>query len=219
MAASPELLTMVASERLALVELLETLRPDEWSTRSLCADWTVQDVAAHLAWAPHLSVREAASGLVGARFSVNRMNARIAVGWSARGTSAILEQLRENAVHDARPFGVPPAAALSDAVLHGLDIRVPLGRHRQIPADVFVATADFHAGLRWPLTASVGGDVRRRIDGLQLVADDVEWSHGQGPEVRGSAEALLRMLTGRPVGPEELRGHGAAVLYPRLQGS
>jgi uncharacterized protein (TIGR03083 family) len=43
---------LIRSERHALVDYLETLTPAEWSTPSLCQGWTVQDVAAHLAWAP-----------------------------------------------------------------------------------------------------------------------------------------------------------------------
>ncbi|MGZ8750310.1 MAG: maleylpyruvate isomerase family mycothiol-dependent enzyme, partial [Pseudonocardia sp.] len=62
----------------------------------------------------------------------------------------------------------------------------------------------------------VGGSVQRRIHGLRLVADDLDWSWGQGPEVHGSAEALILMLTGRPVGAEELTGPGAVTLYDRL---
>jgi uncharacterized protein (TIGR03083 family) len=146
------------------------------------------------------------------------MNADLAVRWSERGTDAIVDQLRENARRGARPTGVPKVAAISDAVVHALDIRRPLGRPRQIPQDVFVTAANFHAGLRWPLSGSVGGNVRRRIDGLRLVADDLDWSHGRGEEVRGGAEALLLMLAGRPVGPGELTGPGAATLHARLAG-
>ena len=62
----------------------------------------------------------------------------------------------------------------------------------------------------------VGGSVRRRIDGLRLVADDVDWSHGHGLEVRASTQALVLMLTGRPVGATELTGPGAPSLYARL---
>jgi len=48
------------------------------------------------------------------------------------------------------------------------------------------------------------------------VADDLDWPHGHGPEVRGAAEALMLVLTRRPVGPDELTGAGVAQLYARL---
>ena len=60
------------------------------------------------------------------------------------------------------------------------------------------------------------GNTRKRIAGLRLVAQDVEWAHGHGPDVCGSGEAVMLVLTGRPVGPGELTGPGAAELYARL---
>jgi hypothetical protein len=62
----------------------------------------------------------------------------------------------------------------------------------------------------------VGGNVRKRIRGLRLVTDDGSWSWGEGPDVEGSREALLLVLTGRPVGAEELTGAGAPTLRARL---
>jgi hypothetical protein len=49
------------------------------------------------------------------------------------------------------------------------------------------------------------------------VATDTDWTHGAGPDVRASAEALLLLLYGRPVDPAELTGDGAPVLLPRLR--
>jgi hypothetical protein len=107
---------------------------------------------------------------------------------------------------------VPRIAALSDAVVHGLDIRRPLDRPRSIPPEAFVRAADWHVGLRWPMTVPVGGSVRKRIGSVRMVADDVEWSHGHAPEVHGPSAALLLCLTGRPVVPGEPTGPGAANL-------
>ena len=100
--------------------------------------------------------------------------------------------------------------------MHGIDIRRPLGRSRPIPLNAFTVVARFQLDTRWPVSLAVGGNVRRRVQGLRLVADDLEWSHGEGPEVRGSAEALLLMLSGRPIGRDELTGPGASELYSRL---
>jgi len=86
------------------------------------------------------------------------------VRWSSRGPAAILDQLRTNAANGAKPIGVPEAAALVDAVVHALDIRRPLNKPRPIPQGAFGPTADFLAGMRWPLAISVGGTARKRID-------------------------------------------------------
>jgi uncharacterized protein (TIGR03083 family) len=207
-----ELDALVRTERLATLELLESLDPQEWQTPSLCAGWTVRAVAAHLAWAPVTPPWAALPELVRAGFRVNVFVRDSAVRWSARPLEEILDRLRENAATGARPFGVPDPGPLSDAVVHGLDMRRPLGRPRPVPAAAFVPLADWHARLRGPGAALVGGSVRRRIAPVRLVADGVEWAHGTGPEVRGTPEALLLLLTNRPVAPGELTGPGVALL-------
>jgi uncharacterized protein (TIGR03083 family) len=207
-----ELTELVRAERLATIELLETLSPEEWATRSLCAAWTVQSVAAHLAWAPVAGLGEVAGGMIGARFLLNEFIADSAVRWSGRGREAILEQLRDNAARDVKPIGMPRIAALSDAVVHALDLRRPLARPRAIPPQAFVRVAGWQAGLRWPATVPIGGSLRSRLGRVTLVADDVDWSWGEGPVVRGSSVALMLLLTGRPVEPDELSGPGTARL-------
>ena len=214
-----EVSELIRSERLALIDLLETLTPGEWATPSLCSAWTVQDVAAHLAWAPALPMPRATVELVRSGFRINAMIADSAVRWSGRGTAAILDQLRTNAADGAKPFGMPEESALADAVAHALDIRRPLDRPRPIPQEAFAHAAHFFVGpsSRWPLSVVVGGGARERIDGLHLGADDLDWSYGQGQEVHGSAEALMLLLTGRVVEPDEFSGPGSAQLRARLR--
>jgi hypothetical protein len=48
--------------------------------------------------------------------------------------------------------------------------------------------------------------------GVRLVATDLDWSHGNGPEVRGSGEALLMAMAGRPAALDDLDGPGKAKL-------
>ena len=130
-------------------------------------------------------------------FSMNRMIARCAIAWSARGQPAILEQLRDNARSGARPIGMPPVAALADAVVHGLDVRVPLGLHRDIDPAAFRLIADWTVTSRWPMTVPVGGNVRRRLRGTRLVAIDADWAWGEGAEVREPTDMILLRLLGR----------------------
>ena len=44
-----ELAALTATERHALIETLEGLTDDQWRSPSLCSEWRVVDVAAHLA--------------------------------------------------------------------------------------------------------------------------------------------------------------------------
>jgi uncharacterized protein (TIGR03083 family) len=204
------------SERLALVDLLATLSPQEWATPSLCTGWTVQDVAAHIAWAPVTGLGQAVVGMARSGFRINAFNADSARRWARRGPAAIIGQLRANAETGALPMGMPPLAGLTDAIVHGLDIRRPLHREHPIPPSAFGQLARFLISTRWPATLVMGGNPRRRIDGLRLVVDDLGWSHGDGPEVHGSPEAMMLVLAGRPVRPDEVSGPGAELLRARL---
>ncbi len=78
---------------------------------------------------------------------------------------------------------------LVDALIHHQDMRRPLGLPRQIPAErllnalPFTVTAPPLRGL-W------------NARGVRLVATDLDWSRGKGPEARGPAEAVLMVLAG-----------------------
>lgn len=192
-----ELTDLVRNERLAFVELLESLSEDEWTAQSLCTAWTVENVAAHLAWAPVAGATEMSKAAVRAGFSVNRLIADSALRWSRRGRPAILAQLRENAESGARPTGVPMVGALADAVVHGLDVRVPLGRHHAVDPEAFRLVADWTLASRWPMTIPVGGSPRKRLRGTRLVATDADWAWGEGTEVREPAAGILLRIFGR----------------------
>jgi hypothetical protein len=53
------------------------------------------------------------------------------------------------------------------------------------------------------------------VGGVRLVAEDAEWTHGDGPEARGSAATTLLLLSGRVIGADELTGPGAETVYAR----
>ncbi|WP_416952261.1 maleylpyruvate isomerase family mycothiol-dependent enzyme [Nocardioides sp. T5] len=212
-ATAPEL---TRAHRQGFIETLKSLDPEQWWAPSLCSQWRVIDVAAHLAWAPVMGAGAGAAAMVRHGFSMNRMIARSAVAWSERGRDAILAQLRENARTGATPIGMPPVAALADAVVHGLDVRRPLGLPGAVPVEALAPLADFTLGTPWPLNAVVGGSARRRVAGVRLVATDTDWTHGTGPDVLASAEVLLLLLYGRPVTPADLSGPGVDTLVPRL---
>jgi uncharacterized protein (TIGR03083 family) len=216
MTTTTTLAELTRTHREGFIDTLEGLAPEQWLVPSLCTEWRVVDVAAHLAWAPVMGAAAGAAAMVRHGFSMNRVIARLAVGWSARGHAAILEQLRDNARTGARPTGMPPVAALADAVVHGLDVRRPLGLPGQVPLEALAPLADFALATPWPMNAVVGGSARRRVAGVRLVATDTDWTHGTGPEVRASAEDLLLVLHGRTPRPEDVAGPGAAALLARL---
>ena len=210
-----DLSEVIRSERVAFIGFLEALTETEWAAPSLCAGWSVQDVAAHLAFAPAIGPGQSIVGLARAGLRINRFIADSARRAARRGTEAILRQLRANAATGARQVGMPQPAVLTDAVVHPLDARRPLESHRHVPTEAFGPVAELLAHTRWPASLVLGGSGHHRIRGLRLVADDQDWTHGHGPEVHGSGETILLALAGRPVDPGELRGEGAATLLAR----
>jgi hypothetical protein len=94
-------------------------------------------------------------------------------------------------------------------LVHGQDMCRPLGIIRDLPESHLFPVAEF-----------VKSDVhifgaKKRIAGLKLMATDMAWSHGNGPEVTGPAEALVMMMAGRFVALDDLSGEGKAVLLTR----
>lgn len=207
---------LVDAERQTLADLLTELSPDEWSMPSLCGEWSVQEVAAHLAFANTMPLRALFWQLARDRLRANRTNARLAREWAARGPEAIVTRLRDtDGAHSHTPV-TRPQDVLADFICHNLDIRRPLGRERPAPPEPTRRALTTYVGMGFPQALAFGRNPKETARGLHLVVDDVGWRHGTGSLVTSSSSALIRALTGRPVGDGELSGPGAAQLYVRL---
>jgi hypothetical protein len=69
--------------------------------------------------------------------------------------------------------------------------------------------------LNYALTApAVRG--ARRARGVRLVATDLEWTHGNGPEIHGTGEALLMAMAAPPEALHQLAGPGKPTLAQRI---
>lgn len=201
----------VRAEREDLLAFVEGLTQEQWDAPSLCTEWRVRDVVAHVTMssAPPSRARFAA-GLVRSGFDVNRVLGATARERGAWPPERIRETLRSvTASHRRPPFTSPPDMLL-DALVHNQDIRRPLGLPREIPEGRLRMALDHAKSKGWPLNA------RRRVSGLRLRASDVDWVHGDGPEVKGPGEALVMAMVGRPAALADLRGDGAPTLASRF---
>jgi hypothetical protein len=95
-------------------------------------------------------------------------------------------------------------------VVHGEDIRHPLGFVREYPPDVLAMLLRYYAGTDMVVVA------RSRVRGLRLEASDLDLALGDGPLVQGSALALIMTMTGRRTYCDELSGPGVTELVARL---
>ena len=94
-------------------------------------------------------------------------------------------------------------------MIHQQDIHRPLGIPRVIPADRLAPALDFAR------TAPAIGAFWR-IRGLRLLATDLDWAAGHGPEVHGAGEALLLAIAGRRGITDELNGPGRHTIARRI---
>jgi uncharacterized protein (TIGR03083 family) len=142
--------------RRSLITVLAELADDDWRQPSLCTGWTVKDVLAHLTY-QHIDLRTAAGGMFRARGDIDRMIHDVAVRRAtAMSTVELLDRFRGMLGSRRHPPGVTWREAVTDNLVHGQDITVPLGRppgprgHRRRRAVLHDALAGDAEGLAVP---------------------------------------------------------------------
>ena len=132
----PAIAAAVTAERLTLCDLLDTLTPDDWQTQSLCPQWTVHDVVAHLTLATRDTTWDLLKGAIKARGNFDRMTADMAREHARRfAPPALVEQLRDTASSTRRAPLSSRLDPLVDVLVHGQDITRPLGRTHPMPPE------------------------------------------------------------------------------------
>jgi uncharacterized protein (TIGR03083 family) len=200
--------TTIAAERAALAEDLSGLSEHEWAARSLCANWSVQDVLAHMTSTAQMSAPKFLVGFVGSGFNFSKFSAKGIAKHRGSSSAETLERFRAQQHSTTSPPG-PKPSWLGETIVHAEDIRRPLGIKHDYPLDAVRTVLDFYRGSN----ALIG--TRNRIDGLTLVATDTDWSHGSGPIVEGPILALLMAATGRSQACADLAGEGVETLRSR----
>ncbi|MFE4498413.1 maleylpyruvate isomerase family mycothiol-dependent enzyme [Rhodococcus sp. NPDC056743] len=194
----------ILAERRELVALLETLSPEQWSTPSLCGNWSVRDVAIHVSM-DSVTMRRYFLAALQHR-SASRVNEHYVTTQNNVPTDILADRLAVSATTSwfAR---YAPRLTLSDHVVHQQDIRRPLGLPRTIDPERLRLVLDRPDPFAQP---------RRFTKGLRFTASDLPWEHGTGPEVHGRAEALALAMVGRPSVLEDLEGDGVDLLRTRM---
>lgn len=201
------LMELAYDERVELAEYLASLTPHEWTMQSLCRDWTVKDVVAHVVSYEGLSRLGLAMRFLRGRIvRANEVGVR---EFAPLSPVELVDFLRRH----LRPTGLTAAfggmIGLVDGTVHHQDIRRALGHPRVVPAERLERILPLVPG-----NPRLGAG--RRIRGLRLAATDVRWQHGDGQEVTGPGEALLMAMTGRADALAELSGPGCSTLAGRM---
>ncbi|WNG86154.1 maleylpyruvate isomerase family mycothiol-dependent enzyme [Mycobacterium sp. ITM-2016-00317] len=182
----------IAAQRHEIAELIDTIDardPDVWDRPSLCAGWSIRNVAAHLTHStiglPRMLLEAARSG-----FRLDAVVNRMAVT-DARSPAEIAANLRAVAGSRRHPPGTTALEPLIDVLVHAQDICIPLGITRPMPADAAVAAAHRVWTTGSPFRA------QQRLAGTRLMATDAGFDVGEGREVAAPISALLLLMTGR----------------------
>lgn len=199
----------VHAERRRLVADLEGIPLEQWQTPSLCPGWSVHDVVAHLIDSATTTRLGFVRQMVTARFDFDRANEHGVRRHRAADPHETLDAFRAVTERTDTPPG-PLATRLVEAYVHGEDVRRPLGIRSDYPHEHVMTALEYMAR-----TGGGFGGGKERVRGLQLSPVDGGRSVGEGPEVRGTAVALLLAASGRPLDADELTGAGGEVLAAR----
>ncbi len=202
---------LIHAERGAAADLFEGLTPEQWTHDSLCRGWSVRDVAGHILMAAEQTPGRFVKGFVTSGYRFNVMTRRDVASLGALAPGELVARLRARTTTTNKP-PAPALAMLGEIVVHTADIRRPLGLAGAPAPEAVAAILPSYTRASFP----VGG--KKLVPGLRLVATDVDFSSGSGPEVRGPGLSLALALTGRPVGLDGLEGDGLATLRSRLAG-
>ena len=163
----------------------------------------MRDVAAHVTqsqMSPGRVVVEAAKS----RFRFDPMIKRLALA-DNRSQAEIVAALRGMVGSRKHIVGTKPLDPLTDALVHGQDIAVPLGIDRPMPAAAAAAAANHMWHMRFPTHPA------KHFTGIRLVATDADFAVGEGYEIKAPIREILMVLAGRPSEvSDEVEAHRSA---------
>lgn len=185
-----DLQSMVASTCDGLADLLAVGPAEVWDAASLCTDWQVRHVVAHLTMPVRLTPEQFGAEIRAAGGDFTVLSNAVAARDASLPIVDQLAQLRSPQLHAWQPPGGGAAGALNHAVIHSLDVTLALGRPSVAPPDARRAVLD-------QLTAANGAIFGVDLTGIRLEADDSDWSWGDGDVLRADSGSLIALLSAR----------------------
>lgn len=182
-------------EREKLVADLRTLNEEQWDALTLCSEWRVRDVVGHLIRLWHYYHRQLPFewDLLRYGFRLDRALSRSAQRIGGWPTDQLLAALADARYEDTLVyrFHPQPLYALAEWIVHGQDIRRPLGLATTF--DPMHLKAIGNVAQKW----YTWGARKRRL-AQRLEATDADFAIGKGERtLRGPLEAVVLATFGR----------------------
>ena len=150
---------MIAAERTRLADALAGLPAEDWDRPSLCGEWSVREVVAHVIATASTTPPAFFGKLAGSGFSLQRMVRKEIDRLAAQnGDEALVGLLRARVDARTAPPG-PTPSWLGEAIVHGEDVFRALGGYLDHPVAHVLAVANFYQGSNLLIGA------KKRIDG------------------------------------------------------
>ncbi len=189
------------AERTSMYELLKTLDDGDWNQPSLCDGWRVRDVAGHAHLLLTMNYLRLAVGIAVNRGNFDRFMATYVPRRGNRAPSEILACWKDFASSSKIPPTTRRVDLGIDVFVHHHDIAIPLDREVATDPQRLRWLAD---GMVSAKNSILSGSGR---PGIRMIATDIDWHYGTGPEVTGPVVALI------------LAGYGRAAVHDRLAGA
>lgn len=198
--ADDDLTSLVRETFLALADVLEKQPDSSWDGPSLCEAWRVRDVVAHVSTAARYAPAEYMAEVQADGGDFGRTLDRLAAQDGQLDREVLLENLRDDRLHQWIPPGGVQSGALTHAVIHGLDATVPLGIEGWLVDEARLKVLDVLTG------DGVHALFGTRIENSRLEATDLSWVYGDGKPVAATSDALILALAGRQLPAGRISG-------------
>ena len=200
---------LIHTERARLADLLTTLEPEQWALATQCADWTVEQVVAHLTAAANTGRWAWIRSIIRAGFDPAKHNARLLERHLGATPEETLARFRDSITKTVAPTK-DFQAFLGEVIVHGQDIARPLGLDLNPDDTATIEVARYFAAKDFAVNS------RTLVKVLRLSAVDADFESGSGPEVTGRLLDLVMAMAGRPEVLTDLTGSGVSELRRRM---
>lgn len=200
---------LIHTERSRLAELLAGIGPERWALATLCTEWSVEQVVAHLTAAANTGRWAWIRSIIRAGFDPARHNARLLERHLGAEPGETLAKLREAIPLTTAPTKDYPAF-LGEVIVHGQDIARPLGLGLTPSPEAAIEVARYFSAKDFAVNS------KTLVEGLALRAVDADFESGSGPDATGRLLDLVMAMAGRPEALSELTGPGVSELRRRM---